>query len=58
MLCAHKEGGNQCLWWAKQEYRDNLKGHCTNLYASVQIKNICDGTQLQVISKSEEFAKS
>jgi hypothetical protein len=57
MLCAHREGGTQCLWWVNQEYGNNSKGYCTNLYASVQIKNICDGTQLQVTGKSVEFIK-
>ena len=54
MVCAYREGLKQCSWWIMREFNSQLKSYCSNPNVLFQNKIICDGNQLQFITKREE----
>ena len=54
MECAYREGLKQCSWWTTREFNSQLKSYCVNPNVPIQTKIICDGNQLQFITKRED----
>jgi hypothetical protein len=53
MVCACREGKQQCSWWITREFNGQLKSYCANPNIPIQAKIICDGNQPQFIAKWE-----